>query len=131
MSNPSDEKPLLRIEIAATDEEMCQDTRHAYICTRVKGHAGDHVAHGGDGDICDQWPQNSKQSDAPDIQKIIGICLDNREKPESREQELEQALTELRDAVSDFGGHGMPGFRDRADAIVALAGADRALRRTK
>ncbi len=78
----------------------------------------------------DGQPSMGTNSGAPDIKAIVNLFLDNRKKPESREQELELALTELRDAISDFGGHGMPGFRDRAEAMLALAGADRALRRT-
>ena len=40
-----------------------------------------------------------------------------------------QALKELRDAISEFGGHGMPGFTDRAWAYIVIAQADAVLKR--
>lgn len=42
-------------------------------------------------------------------------------------EELREALQTLRDAISDFNGHGMPGFRDRAVAYLALNKADAAI----
>lgn len=39
------------------------------------------------------------------------------------------ALKELREAISDFRGHGMPGFTDRALAYYVLAQADDVLKR--
>jgi hypothetical protein len=39
------------------------------------------------------------------------------------------ALKELRDAISYFGGHGMPGFTDRALAYIVMQQADEVLKR--
>lgn len=41
--------------------------------------------------------------------------------------ELYAALLELRKAIHDYGGHGMPGFKDRAIAYQAMQDADVAL----
>lgn len=54
--------------------------------------------------------------------------------PEPSEQKATQApqmalkaLRELRSAISDFQGHGMPGFTDRAQAYLVLQQADKCL----
>lgn len=38
-----------------------------------------------------------------------------------------QALRELREAISSFKGHGTPGFKDRAQALLVLWQADQIL----
>lgn len=40
-----------------------------------------------------------------------------------------KALEDLRGAISDFKGHGMPGFTDRALAYIVMAQADEVLKR--
>lgn len=40
---------------------------------------------------------------------------------------LRETLNDLRSAISDFRGHGMPGFRDRATAYLVMQDADRLL----
>lgn len=51
----------------------------------------------------------------------------HREQIRAAAPELYEALLNLRKAISDFNGHGMPGFQDRADAYVLLSAADLAL----
>lgn len=47
--------------------------------------------------------------------------------PEDETQIAINALRELRNAISDFRGHGMPGFTDRALAYLVLNQADQVL----
>ena len=39
-------------------------------------------------------------------------------------EKSEMMLRKLRDALDDFKGHGMPGFRDRAEAIITMQMVD-------
>lgn len=41
--------------------DYCDARRRKFICTRPRGHAGDHVASGCD-EICLQWPRTKRRA---------------------------------------------------------------------
>ncbi len=45
---------------APDDVPVCRDDRSpdSYLCTASRGHAGDHVAYGPDGEVYGTWPQD-------------------------------------------------------------------------
>jgi len=45
---------------APDDVPVCHDDRSpdSYLCTASRGHAGDHVAYGPDGEVYGTWPQD-------------------------------------------------------------------------
>lgn len=62
------------------------------------------------------------ESNAIEMAHIDEICTQAAAVPA-----LVKALKDLRSAICDFNGHGMPGFRDRATAYVVIGAADQLL----
>lgn len=47
----------------ARDEPSCgAHSGSGYICTRIAGHSGDHIAHRSDSRVCDRWPRQAPAS---------------------------------------------------------------------
>ena len=44
-----------RAAVALKGDEMCLAEEGGYKCTKVKGHAGDHIAHSQLGNVCYRW----------------------------------------------------------------------------
>lgn len=59
----------------------------------------------------------------------VGDISAFRQRTAAERDELLAALRDLRTAIHDFNGHGMPGFKDRALAYVVMAVADQVLKK--
>ena len=74
-THPDFDWASLQATLAKGTERHCSDARlgHGYLCTRAKGHVGDHVAHGGC--AVATW---SNHEDVPDNSVVVNLRVINR-----------------------------------------------------